>query len=111
MPSNAMCPTPPPGEVAPGRPHGVPAQSQKSAIRYTSSGMCMKSRRCDNTTAKRHTHRATRVAQCVELSQQLIRGAAVDQVDDAHAALVHNHRGPTAEPAAMIVEGPVTYGG
>jgi acetyl-CoA C-acetyltransferase len=63
-----------------------------------------------NSNAERHPLGATRVAQCVELYQQL-RGGAVDRIGGARIALAHNIGGPTAQPAVTILEGPWTNGG
>jgi len=64
----------------------------------------------DQITAKRHPPSASRVAQCVELFNQL-RGDAVYQVYAARIALAHNIGGPTAVSAVTLLEGPGTYGG
>jgi hypothetical protein len=41
----------------------------------------------------------------------LLRGSAVNQVDDARIVLAHNIGGPTAVSAVTILEGPGTDGG
>jgi acetyl-CoA C-acetyltransferase len=63
-----------------------------------------------NSNAERHPLGATRVAQCVELDQQ-VRGGAVDRIRGARIALAHNIGGPTAPSAVTILKGPWTNGG
>jgi acetyl-CoA C-acetyltransferase len=55
--------------------------------------------------SKGHPPRATGVAQCVELFEQL-RGDACNQVDGARIALAHNLGDPIAVSAVTIMEGP-----
>ncbi len=59
--------------------------------------------------SKGHPPRATGVAQCVELFEQL-RGDACNQVDGARIALAQNIGGPIGYRAVTILEGPGANG-
>ncbi len=59
--------------------------------------------------AKAHPPGATGVAQCFE-SFQLLHAEAINHVDGARIALVHNIGGPAAVSVVTILEGPGTNG-
>jgi acetyl-CoA C-acetyltransferase len=56
--------------------------------------------------AEGHPPGATRVAQCVKLSEQVRGTAAAGWVDGARIGLAHNIGGPTAASAVTFLEGP-----